>query len=234
MVDPRMPPRLRYFYPCFKGKTFSLLDIGCGNHSASRTKKWFPHCLYSGVDREMYNIDATDLRSADHLFLLDLDRTELDEIPDGCFDVILASHVIEHLRSGLKVLQILVSRKLKPGGLIYVEFPSVRSLALPNMPGTLNFCDDETHVRLYDVKDVANVLLDNGMKIIRAGRRRRLDRIFLLPIMVVCATVRRTGLRGGWFWDLLGFADFVFAQKRVKAAEIPSISEPQLGMTVSV
>jgi SAM-dependent methyltransferase len=175
MVDPRMPPRLRYIYPYFKGKTFSLLDIGCGNHSASITKKWFPLCLYSGVDREMYNVDETDLRSADHLFLLDLDCSGLEEIPDGFFDVILASHVIEHLRSGLKVLQILVSQELKPGGLIYFEFPSVRSLALPNMPGTLNFCDDETHVRLYDVKDVANVLLDNGIKIMRAGRRRCLD-----------------------------------------------------------
>jgi SAM-dependent methyltransferase len=214
MVDPRMPPRLRYFYPRFKGESFALLDIGCGNHSASVTKKWFPRCVYSGVDREMYNIDETDLRSADHFFLLDLDGSELEKIPDGHFDAILASHVIEHLRSGLKVLQILVSRKLKPGGLIYVEFPSVRSLALPNMPGTLNFCDDETHIRLYDVKDVANTLLDNGMRIIRAGRRRCLDRILLMPIKVFGEKMRRNELRGGWFWDLLGFADFVFAQKR--------------------
>jgi SAM-dependent methyltransferase len=213
MVDPRMPPRLRYFYPRFKGESFALLDIGCGNHSASITKKWFPRCRYSGVDREMYNIDETDLRSADHFFLLDLDRSNLEEIPDGHFDAILASHVIEHLHSGLKVLQILVSRKLKPGGLIYVEFPSIRSLALPNMPGTLNFCDDETHIRLYDVKDVANALLDNGMRIIRAGRRRCIDRILLMPIKILRETVRRHELRGGWFWDLLGFADFVFAQK---------------------
>ncbi|MBV8360378.1 MAG: class I SAM-dependent methyltransferase [Deltaproteobacteria bacterium] len=208
-----MPPRLRYFYPRFKGESFALLDIGCGNHSASITKKWFPRCRYSGVDREMYNIDETDLRSADHFFLLDLDRSNLEEIPDGHFDAILASHVIEHLHSGLKVLQILVSRKLKPGGLIYVEFPSIRSLALPNMPGTLNFCDDETHIRLYDVKDVANALLDNGMRIIRAGRRRCIDRILLMPIKILRETVRRHELRGGWFWDLLGFADFVFAQK---------------------
>jgi hypothetical protein len=85
------------------------------------------------------------------------------------------------------------------------------------MPGTLNFCDDETHVRLYDVKEVANVLLDNGIKIIRAGRRRCLDQILRLPIKVVGATVGRNGLCGGWFWDLLGFADFVFAQKPVSS-----------------
>jgi hypothetical protein len=103
---------------------------------------------------------------------------------------------------------------------MYVEFPSVRSLAFPNMAGTLNFCDDETHVRLYDVKDVANTLLDSSLKIIRAGRRRCLDLILLLPIKVSRATVRRNTLFGGLFWDLLGFADFVFVQEPVGAPEI--------------
>jgi SAM-dependent methyltransferase len=208
-----MPPRLRRLYSRFKHEKFALLDVGCGNHSPSRTKKWFPQCSYFGVDREFYNIDDADMQAIQELFVLDLDCTALTEIPDEFFDVILMSHVIEHLRSGLKVLKVLVSRKLKPGGVVYIEFPSVRSLSLPSMQGTLNFCDDRTHVRLYDVKEVANVLLDSGLKVVRAGRRRCLDRILTAPIMVVYAVARKTPLRGGWFWDLLGFADFVLGEK---------------------
>jgi hypothetical protein len=88
MVDLRMPPRLRYFYPAFKRERFALLDIGCVNHLASITKQ----CRYSGIDREMYNIGETHLRSADRFFLFDLDRrASLEEIPDGHFGAILAS-----------------------------------------------------------------------------------------------------------------------------------------------
>jgi SAM-dependent methyltransferase len=213
MLDPRMPPRLRRLYSRFKQEKFTLLDVGCGNHSPSRTKKWFPKCSYFGVDRECYNIDEADMEAMQELFVVDLNCTGLKEIPDEFFDVILMSHVIEHLRSGLDVLRILVSRKLKPGGVVYVEFPSVRSLSLPSMEGTLNFCDDCTHVRLYDVKEVANVLLDSGLKIVRAGPRRCLDRVAAAPIMVLYAVVRKRSLRGGWFWDLLGFADFVLGEK---------------------
>jgi hypothetical protein len=54
MVDPRMLPRLWYYYPCFKTESFSLLDIGCSKNSASMPKKWFPHSVYSGVDCEIF------------------------------------------------------------------------------------------------------------------------------------------------------------------------------------
>ena len=72
------------------------------------------------------------------------------------------------------VLLAALTAKLKPGGSIFVEYPSVRSLSLPSMPGTLNFCDDHSHVRVYDLKEVANVLLANGMLITKAGTRRDL------------------------------------------------------------
>ena len=48
---------------------------------------------------------------------------------------------------------------LKPDGCIYIEFPSVRSLNLPSMRGALNFCDDKTHLRIYSIQEVANILL---------------------------------------------------------------------------
>jgi SAM-dependent methyltransferase len=216
MIDPRMPPRLRPLYNRLRARPFTILDVGCGNHSPTKTKHWFPKCQYFGIDRALYNIDDADLRCVERLFLIDLDSTELDDIPDLFFDAILVSHVIEHLKRGLEVLHTLASKKLKPGGLIYVEFPSIRAMALPTMPGTLNFCDDDTHIRIYDVKDVANVLLEDGLKILRAGRRRCLDRIFGLPMVILYCLVSRIELRGGYFWDLLGFADFVFAEKSVK------------------
>ena len=62
-------------------------------------------------------------------------------------------HVIEHLHNGDKVLEGLLT-KLRSGGVIYIEYPGIRSTRLPSMRGSLNFSDDPTHVRLYSVPEI--------------------------------------------------------------------------------
>ena len=208
-------PRLRPFYPRLRGREFRLLDVGCGNHSPTRTKKYFPHVQYFGIDVTNYNNDEADLRAMDAFYQLDLENSSLSEVPDEYFDVILIAHVLEHLRNGLDVLAKLAGSKLKVGGQIYVEFPAVRSLSLPSIEGTLNFCDDNTHVRLYDIKEVANTLLAAGCKVQRAGTRRCWDRALLAPLgYAYLRYVRKTKRTGGLFWDLLGFAEFVLAERK--------------------
>src|SRR5260370_17234441 len=62
--------------------------------------------------------------------------------------------------------------KLKPGGYIWIAFPSLRSLSLPSAEGTLQFCDDPTHVFVPDIREISNILLANGVRVIHAGRSR--------------------------------------------------------------
>jgi SAM-dependent methyltransferase len=209
---PLMQPRFRRFYREYHNQEFRILDVGCGNHSARFAKRYFPKCQYFGVDREIYNNDEEDMKLMERLYLLDLDVSNFDELPDDYFDVILMSHVIEHARRGITALQTLACKKLKTGGVIYVEFPSVRSLAFPSMPGTLHFCDDVTHVRLYDTKEIANALLSSNCRIIKAATRRWVDRVLLLPLTVL-AKMWQGKPTASCYWDLLGFADFVYARK---------------------
>jgi SAM-dependent methyltransferase len=145
-------------------------------------------------------------------YVIDLEKESLQPLPDGFFDIIVMSHVIEHLPNGLDVLASLTG-KLREEGRIYVEFPSVRSLALPSMPGTLNFCDDATHVRVYDIREISNLLLARGFKILKAGRRRYWTRVFLFPIIGPLKLLVRGRIEAGDFWDVTGFADYVFARK---------------------
>jgi hypothetical protein len=193
-----------------------VLDVGCGNHSVSILKEWFPECEYHGIDRALYNIDDTDLGKMKRFYELDLTTSTLSEIPDGYFDVILCSHVIEHLKNGLEVLERL-SGKVRASGTVYVEFPSVRSLSLPSATDTLNFCDDPTHVRLYDLKELGNLFLGRGFRIRRAGVRRDFIRIlvFFLTIPLQVLALLRTGklvARRG-LWDVTGFADYLVAER---------------------
>lgn len=207
-----MPFRLKILRPKYGMESITVLDVGCGSHSPTITKRFFPDWNYYGIDREWYGNDAHDRKVMSGYFELDLSRDSLTPVPDGAFDVVILSHIIEHLPNGLKVIEQL-THKLKKGGRIYVEFPGERSLGLPSMLDTLQFCDDSTHVRVYSVAEVANTLLSRGFRIIKAGTRRDKLRIFLFPLLVPIKYVFRGHLSGGDFWDVTGFASFVYAEK---------------------
>ena len=127
----------------------SVLDVGCWDYSfwrfcGGRAIKGLRHF---GIDREIpaepvpagYSFVQFDLESAPFPF------------PDASFEGVFASHVVEHLSRPLALLDE-AFRVLKPGGSIYLECPSNRSLWMPSMPfgfeefRSLNFFDDPTHV----------------------------------------------------------------------------------------
>ena len=124
----------------------------------------------------------------------------------------MMAHIIEHLINGDEVIQHLIP-KLKSGGKIYIEYPGMKSTKLPSMNGTLNFYDDDTHVRVYSVQEIKNVLL-NSCDIIGSGTRRNLAFLIAMPFKVVWNLIRFKKPSGDMFWDLLGFAEFVYVQKR--------------------
>lgn len=213
-----MPVKFKRFHGEYHGREFRLLDVGCGNHSASTALRYFPKCRYHGIDRSReYNNDPEDFARMEAFYELDLSKGDLSPVPDGHFDVILLAHVIEHVRNGLELLKALAG-KLKPGGKIYVEWPGPRSLTLPSAVGTLNFCDDDTHVRVYDLKEVANALLDEGFRVLKAGTRRDPWKLAMFPAGLAHNAVRRLLGRplstDGGMWDGLGFAEFIYAEKR--------------------
>ena len=192
-----------------------ILDIGSGSHSASITKKWIPGVHYTGVDKnKMYDNDKRDIDSMDDFIELDLALLDFEKIPGNTYDVIIMSHVIEHLYNGNKVIEGLIP-KLKEGGILYIEFPSEKSISFPSMRETLNFFDDPTHCRIYTLYEICNLLMNNHFKILKARRRRSLTNILLIPIKVIIQSITKGYIRAGVFWDLFGFANYVIAKKKI-------------------
>ena len=209
------PFRFNYFYPKFKKQSLTILDVGCGNQSPTVTKKYFPQCIYHGVDRANYNNNDQDKSLMDAYFELDLETSALDELSDNFYDLIVLSHVIEHIDNGLDVVERL-SKKLKSGGYIYIEYPSLKSLQLPTAQGTLHFCDDDTHKRLYHMMDIANQLMANGCRIIVAKTRRSKIRILLSPIgflFNIFYFLLKRKIHSLLMWDICGFSEFIIAKK---------------------
>jgi SAM-dependent methyltransferase len=195
-----------------------ILDVGCGNGSPTLTKRWFPGCYYAGADIQRYNLSDADVAAMDEFFALGTDGSGYAAIPEASYDFVILSHVVEHMANPAPIVAALCA-KLKEGGLIWIAFPSVRSLALPHsVDETLQFCDDPTHARLPDVREIANILLANGVTVLHAGRSREgfftalADILKLGKRLVVKLLTGKFSGRGMWY--ILGFEDHVFGQRK--------------------
>ncbi len=209
------PAKFKFAQKYFKSKNVSILDIGCGNNSPSTTKKWFPKARYTGVDIQEYNLNHQDKEAMDDFYYVTTSVASYQKIPNEVFNFIIMNHVIEHMPEYGEILDE-ICKKLAPGGLLWIAFPSVRSLNLPSAIGTLNFCDDETHVFIPTIAELGNFLLRRGFKIHRAGRSHDLFRFligcFIVPVAIASYLVKGTFKARG-LWYISNFEDRIIAIK---------------------
>lgn len=144
----------------------SILDIGIANKSYQETKLLFPGSRYSGID--ILPIDFT-MGAGDDFHLANLDEvSDLNFLGGQLFDVIFANHVLEHLARGERIYELLCHR-LAPGGVFYAEYPSIRTARQKKTRYSYHFHDDPTHRRLYAPETLANIALNQGLKIVSCG-----------------------------------------------------------------
>jgi len=215
------PHRIKAILSALGRAPVNILDVGCGNHSPSLTKKYFPEVLYHGIDNSDWNNTSTDFAKIDQLYAIDLeDVRALDEaIPNKFYDAIVCSHVLEHLAAPYETLKILAS-KLRTKGVLYVEAPAERSLSLPSartsflgIHGCLNFYDDPTHKTMIDMRQAEDVIRSQGLLPIRIGPRRMLRRVFLLPCYGLAGLFTRGYVPASVVWDVVGFASCLVARR---------------------
>jgi SAM-dependent methyltransferase len=211
------PTKFLYVRRVLSARAPRILDIGCGNNSPSTTKRWFPGCYYAGADINQYNNNNEDIVALDAFYLLGSDGSGYSAIPDSSYDFVILHHVVEHMTAPAAIVAAVCS-KLKPGGYIWIAFPSLRSLSLPPAHGTLQFCDDPTHVYVADIREVSNILLANEVTVLHAGRSRDFVRTLIGAAVLPWALLKRliTGrLSSKGLWYVLGFEDHVFGQRKL-------------------
>jgi len=170
----RFHPRFR-FLKC-QPKNAAFLDIGAGPGGLAFWRSW------GSPNRDDIALYALDLAKGEHFHLFagyalaNLDESAIP-YPDGRFDGIMMSHVIEHLRKPREALGE-VARVLKPGGRFYMEWPTPETVHCPRrqtfldrgLPvGTLNFHDDRTHLRTYSLDEGVEFLERNGLRTVEGG-----------------------------------------------------------------
>jgi SAM-dependent methyltransferase len=147
-----------------------VLDCGCGAGDNARLLQ----ARGSRVVGITISPDEQASASAycERAYLADLEQGLPQEIGGG-FDIILLSHVLEHLRHPERVLQD-ARRLLAPDGMLAVALPNV--LAYSNrckfLAGSFEYTSggvmDETHVRFYTFASGKRLLVENGYTVVTA------------------------------------------------------------------
>jgi SAM-dependent methyltransferase len=140
--------------------------------------------------------------------------------PDDSFDLVVASHVLEHVRQPLALVQECV-RVCRPSGIIYLEAPSERSLFLPGMPfwhddfRSLSFYDDPTHLgRPWTPQAFYRLAKHLGCRPLEARHYVIWRHRLLLPSLLVYAVLRRRTDLFQWFiWTAVGWSSYITMEK---------------------
>ncbi len=200
-------------------KPLTILDVGCGHASYQIGNKYLNVDKFDGIDKQIYNGKKEDYKQLSNLYFIDLELEpeKIELLEDNYYDLVILSHIIEHLSNGEDVISRL-TKKVKKGGLIYIETPSIKTLHYPSGEGFFNFHDDSTHKRIYFFPDLSNLLFLNDFKVIKAGiRRDKIRLIIYSPIYLLYNIFYHLPVKRKWdvrgLWDFFGIAQYVFAKK---------------------
>lgn len=147
-----------------------VLDCGCGAGDNARILQ-ARGCAVVGV-----TISADERRMAlpycEEVFIANLERGLPPEVGRG-YDLVLMSHVLEHLRSPERLLRD-AAQALAPGGLLAVALPNIANLRsrLDLLRGRFEYTSvgvmDATHLRFYTFASGRRLLADSGYRVERS------------------------------------------------------------------
>jgi len=201
--------------PSFFARSVRVVDAGGGPRDALKAKRLFGRCWYEGINIEALPGSLRERGGYDRYHLADLDETDLSFLPDRSYDLVVCSHTIEHLEDGLGVVARLCA-KVGPGGLLYLEWPSLESVTFPIRGRGLRFDDDGTHRHPYGLDQICALVARQGLRVEFARPRRQWLRMLLAPFLIVYHSVRVHRVVLYDLWDLTGFCYTVRATRPIE------------------
>ncbi|MHA1381687.1 MAG: class I SAM-dependent methyltransferase [Candidatus Helarchaeota archaeon] len=194
-----------------------ILDIGCG------TGRFLQKTLLLRDDLKLYSCDIINvlpstLSTRTNFIVIDLNMNALP-YNDCTFDLIICSHVIEHLTNPLNIFHE-IFRILKFGGLFILETPSVLSVFIPsvlpnwfNDSATINFFDDPTHIRPYTRKSLVRMANMANFSQIKVKKSRNILSLLAFAIVLIDIFKRKSSTLAGFIGSILGTVNLLIAKK---------------------
>jgi SAM-dependent methyltransferase len=195
----------------------NVLDVGCAGFRQVKIARamGMDRLRHSGVD---YCVPAGPMPENFNFKRADLSREKLP-FADDEFDLVIASHIIEHVANPVEFFGDCL-RVCKPGGLAYFEAPSERSLKLPGMPfnfhrfDSLSFYDDPTHCsRPWSPQAFYRLSKYYSCEPVRTNYLFSWTHRLLSPLTIPLTFIFRHKFFACCVWQTIGWASFVLVRK---------------------
>jgi SAM-dependent methyltransferase len=194
----RMAREHGYIYPLSAIETFNVAAYSCPSCDASDRERLYalyldrvfaarnPARRYRllefapsfGLSRKLRRFPFVDYRSADLYRNNVEDRVDITDMrgyADASFDIVLCSHVLEHVSDDRRAMREL-HRILRPDGLAIVMVPLVHRVEETNEDTAIDtpalrwkYFGSDDHVRQYGKRDFADRLAAAGLAVERLG-----------------------------------------------------------------
>jgi SAM-dependent methyltransferase len=146
---------------------FMVLDVGCGDgYCLDRIREAFPRAITHGVEPDQ---DAAKYVSRNHTVFCGVIE---DYHPQQLFDLIISSHVVEHVEDPVAFLAKL-GRLLRPGGAIIIDTPNIDCLQYALFQRDWGGVHAPRHWTLFSDKTLIKAAQQAGL---------RVDTLLQLPI----------------------------------------------------
>jgi SAM-dependent methyltransferase len=160
----------------------NVLDIGCGDgFLACSIAKAFPGARVTGIDSEEQGIRFAKLKAKEK----GLTNVEFSQnlsaglpYPNGSFDVVIMTDVIEHLPDAIAMLKE-IRRITQSGGVVIVTTPNRQEGAKWDHRHHYEYTGDELKRELDAVLGPTRVIGSWRMDYVRRWRRKRFGRVAL-------------------------------------------------------
>ena len=206
-------PKGRYSFLNKIPKNSKILDVGCGNNSAFKTKVLLPNSYYVGIDIQDYANKLDSNIYADKYVLTDPKNFTKEIISiNEKFDAVISSHNLEHCDDRYGTLDAMLD-KLNKKGKIYLSFPSEKSLNFPKRLGCLNYYDDPTHKDLPpDFNLILELMKKKSLKIIFCDSSYKPFFLNLIGNITEIFSAYTKKITYG-VWEKWGFESIIIAEK---------------------
>jgi 2-polyprenyl-3-methyl-5-hydroxy-6-metoxy-1,4-benzoquinol methylase len=141
-----------------------VMDVGCGGGSFLRIAK--------GIGADVYGVEPNEVAAARvegqgiPVFSGTLERYLAEGKPAGTFDLITASHVLEHVPAPVATLTAMRDC-LAPGGIVWIAVPNASCIFTQWLKWRWSGSDLPLHLMQFSPRSLAKAATLAGMEIIR-------------------------------------------------------------------